>query len=299
MPTEYSGEINKTLFVINPISGDINKDEQVNQIKKVMKDYNQPIEFYFTTGKNDEVKIEKLIHENNYRKVVAVGGDGTCNTVARVLMHTETAMGILPRGSANGLATELEIPNNIDESLNIISNEKTRKIDVLSLNDEHISLHLSDLGFNARVVQRFEKGNTRGLFGYVKHFFDEVGKAEPATFIIKFENKTKKKKAFMLVVANASKYGTGAVVNPDGSIDDGRFEVIVFRPNSMMQFLKLVVPFFIRQIHHLKFVDVYSVDEVVIKNPDRQTLQIDGEIIGQPAEVRVEIIPQSLKVLVA
>jgi YegS/Rv2252/BmrU family lipid kinase len=288
----------KFLFVINPISGDIDKNGLKTEIENFMSEYGQREEFYFTTGEDDKQQISTLIEEKTIETVVAVGGDGTCNLVAQILLNKNIKLGIIPRGSANGLATELELPSNLQESLNLILKGKSRKIDVLQFDKKHISLHLSDIGLNANIIKKFEKGDARGFLGYGKHFFDELGEASPTKFKIEMGDKTITKKAYMIVIANASKYGTGAVVNPKGKLDDGRFEVIVIRPQKMMHFIKMLIPFYTWRIHTLDFIDVYSREVVKIKNYGHQKLQIDGELMGQPERVVVEILPHSLRVII-
>ena len=105
-------------------------------------------------------------------------------------------------------------------------------------------------------------------------------------------------KAFMVVLANASKFGTGAVINPKGKPDDGYFELVILRPQNVSDFLEMLVPFYTRQIHTLDFVDTYKCKKVKIKNPERQNLQIDGEIMGQPLHVNVEILPRCVEIII-
>ena len=288
----------KMLFVINPISGDNDKINLEEEIKAFMKEHHQQVEFYHTTGKDDKKSIQKIIDKQNPSTVVAIGGDGTCNLVAQTVLHTPVKIGIVPFGSANGMAAELDLPANLEDNLNIIINGKSKDVDVLSINNEHISLHLSDLGFNAQLIDAYEKGETRGLLGYAKSFIDNFGDASPAKFEIVYDEKTITKEAFMIVLANASKFGTGAVINPQGKPDDGYFEIIVVRPQNFINFLEMLVPFYTRKIHTLDFVDTYKCKQVKIKNPEKQSLQIDGEKIGQPQQVDVEILPRSLKVIV-
>ncbi len=288
----------KTLFVINPISGDIDKDQLTTEISEFMESVNSSYEFFFTTGKNDKEKIEDKITTLNPETVVAVGGDGTCNLVGQTLLEKPIKMGIIPAGSANGMAAELDLPANVKDSLSIVSGGKTKALDVLKINKKHISLHLSDLGFNAKIINTYEEGEMRGLLGYAKSFIDEFGNARPAKFELHCDEKIINKEAFMIVLANASQFGTGAVINPEGKPDDGYFEVVVVRPQSFMNFLEMLVPFYTGKIHTLDFVDTYRCQHVKIKNTEKQNLQIDGENIGQPLQVDVEILPRSLTILV-
>lgn len=286
------------LFVINPISGDIEKDDLTTEVRNFMKSHHYNIEFLHTTGKNDKQKITDKIKTVQPTTVVAVGGDGTCNLVAQTLLHKSIKMGILPLGSANGMASELNLPKTVEENLELIAKGKSKKIDVLQINDNHICLHLSDIGFNAQLINTYEKSDSRGLFGYTKSFIEEFGNASPAKYEIMLNDATISRNAFMVVLANASKFGTGAIINPEGKPDDGYFELVIIRPQNFAEFLEMLVPFYTRKIHTLDFVDTYKCKQVQIKNPEQQNLQIDGEIIGQPLQVNVEILPRSVELIV-
>ena len=298
MPENRKKEPLDILFIINPISGDIDKSEMKDTISEYLSEYHFSMEFYYTTGKDDANKIARLIDEKQIDKVVVAGGDGTCNMVGSLLLNKNIKLGIIPAGSANGLATELELPDKLEDSLDFIVKGKTKKLDVLRINQDHICLHLSDIGFNAQVIDRFEKGETRGMTGYANSFIGELVETKPSRFKLKYNEKEEDKSAFMIVIANATRFGTGAVINPEGKTDDGKFEVVVLNPQKVIHFLEMIVPFYTQKIHTLDFVDTYSCKQVIIENPEEQNVQIDGENIGQPAEVSVEILPQALKVLV-
>jgi YegS/Rv2252/BmrU family lipid kinase len=288
----------KLLFVINPISGDIEKNDLQDEIRRFMKEHELAVEFFHTTGENDKQKISAKIRELQPSTVIAVGGDGTINLVAQTVINQAIKMGILPLGSANGMASELNLPKTVEENLKLIIKGKSKKIDVLQINDEHICLHLSDIGFNAQLISTYEKSDSRGLLGYTKSFIEEFGNANPAAFEISIEDSTVSQNAFMVVLANASKFGTGAVINPEGKPDDGYFELVILRPQNVSQFLEMLIPFYTRQIHTLDFVDTYKCKKVKIKNPERQNLQIDGEVMGQPLQINVEILPRCVEMII-
>jgi len=186
----------------------------------------------------------------------------------------------------------------VGDALDVVVKGQIKAVDTVILNKEYLSLHLSDIGMNAKMIERFEKDSGRGIWGYVKSFFKEVGEARLSSFELICDQKTVVKNAYMVVIANASKYGTGAVINPKGKINDGFFEVIFVRPYSTWHLLKMIIPFYTRKIHTLAYVDTFTCQNAVIRNFQKQAVQVDGEIIGRPEEVFVEIIPQSLKILV-
>ncbi|MBN2636708.1 MAG: YegS/Rv2252/BmrU family lipid kinase [Prolixibacteraceae bacterium] len=296
MPEQKANEM--ILFVSNPISGDIDKEDLKEEIRDFMKSQHRPEKFYDTTGKNDKENILHAIENYKPSTVVAIGGDGTCNLVAQAVIKKQIKMGIIPLGSANGLATELNLPNKPEENMKLITLGKSKKIDVLNLNNSYISLHLSDIGFNAQMIKTYEEGETRGLTGYIKSFVDEFGEATPAGFEIACDNEIINTEAFMLVIANATKFGTGALINPTGKIDDGYFEIVVVQPQNFSNFLQMLIPFYAGSIHTLDFVKTYKCKKVKIMNREKQNLQIDGEIIGQPKQIDVEIMPRSLEIII-
>lgn len=298
MPEKQIIKQTDLLFIINPVSGNYDNSTLKDKIVEYLSDRNLSLDFYITTGKDDSKKIARLLEEKKIKKVAVAGGDGTCNLVGRLILNKDIKLGIIPRGSANGLATELELLVKLPESLDCIVKGKSKKIDVVRINNQHMCLHISDIGFNARVIDRFEKGEIRGMAGYANSFIGELVNSQPSTFKLNFDGKGEQKRAFMIVIANATKFGTGAVINPEGKPDDGMFEVIVVNPQKVIHFLEMIVPFYTKKIHTLDFVDTYSCTKALIENPERQNVQVDGENIGQPEKISVEILTQVLEVIV-
>ena len=148
------------LFIINPSSGSKNNIDWEAEIRNYFKQDSYHIEFLILTGKDDAGLISSRIENLCPQKVVAVGGDGTVCLVAGKLLHKSVTLGILPGGSANGMAAELNIPKDINAALDLIVNGKEQKCDVLRINGSQICIHLSDLGLNARLVKYFDKSIT-------------------------------------------------------------------------------------------------------------------------------------------
>lgn len=101
-------------------------------------------------------------------------------------------------------------------------------IDLIRINDQ-LCIYLGDIGFNAFVVKTFETFDARGMWGYIKAAWKVLWRNRCMQVSISTDNESVRRDAAMEVLANASKYGTGAVVDPEGSLDDGLFEVIVMK----------------------------------------------------------------------
>ena len=154
----------KFLFVVNPISGGKQKNDHEEAIRKHFDALPHTIDIFLLDGKNDAQRLKQTLEQLKPHKVIAVGGDGTVSLVAKQVLRTEMQLGIIPAGSANGMARELEIPLTISDALDIVVENNVKKADVILVNKE-VCLHLSDIGLNARLVKYFEEGNTRGKFG--------------------------------------------------------------------------------------------------------------------------------------
>ena len=129
-------EPQKILFVINPVSGGKEKQDWESSIREFFKELPHSIEFYLLTGEQDSSSIKHHINRIQPRKVVAVGGDGSVKLVAEIIRELPVVLGILPAGSANGMAKELNIPLLKEDALNVIVNGKEECIDVIQINHE-------------------------------------------------------------------------------------------------------------------------------------------------------------------
>ena len=161
------------LFVVNPISGGNDKSSFYRFIETEISPQDNPYEIFKTTGDDDEIKLKKLVKKHKPEVIVSVGGDGTLLLVAKVSKNTSSKIALIPFGSANGMSKELNIPKIPDIKLslnpaerfrdcwNIIKKGKSIDVDLLQINKNHYSLHLSDIGLNAKIVKRFEEEKIR------------------------------------------------------------------------------------------------------------------------------------------
>jgi diacylglycerol kinase (ATP) len=177
----------RLLFVVNQGSG--SQDESLSeQIINYFSERDTSIEIFELPRKCNLAQIKQAIDRAKADRVIAVGGDGTLKLVAECLLNTNTPIGIIPAGSANGMAKELGIPMDIEEALRIATEGTPQKIHATLVNDE-LCIHLSDIGFNAYLVKKFDELPTRGMLTYAKS-----GTIEKCRFSLKLANVTSKPK---------------------------------------------------------------------------------------------------------
>lgn len=283
------------LFVLNPVSGGKNKPDFETVIKDYFKELSHSIHFYELTGADDEKNILKRIQEIGPDRVVAVGGDGTVALVGKILITEKIPLGILPGGSANGLAKELNIPVNPQKALDIIVSGKINPFDTIKINEEEMVFHLADLGLNAQIIKYFDESRFRGMVTYTRMLFKALANRRLMKVHLKGDNLDETIAAYMIVIGNASRYGTGAVINPDAATDDGVFEVIVVRRIALSEFIKL---FWSYKSFNPRSVEIFKTTKVEIQSKKGVRFQIDGEYQGKVTKIRAEIVPAALEVLV-
>lgn len=286
----------KLLFVINPISGGIDKEDLDARIVEFCRNEGIEPHFFHTTGEDDANRIWFLSRELRPDAIVAVGGDGTVNLVGTMLIDKNVPLGIIPQGSGNGLSKDLNIPQDFEEALRMLTACNVHAIDTLEINGKP-SLHLSDLGFNALIVKRFDEGDTRGPAAYAWHVAREYVGYQPREYEVVTDGETFKGKAFMIAIANANTFGSNAMINPEGMIDDGQFEVCILEEFPKLEGIGILYQLFNGEIHNSLRSRILQCRRAVILNLEREYLQIDGEIIDSPERVEVVIKPGSLKVL--
>jgi diacylglycerol kinase (ATP) len=287
----------KILFVINPIAGGNDKSNLLNIISDTFNKTNTFYKYYYTSGKADEQNLLQVIKDFNPEIVVAVGGDGTCNLVAGCIINTEIKLAIIPVGSANGLATELNIPKEERAAIELIFQGFSKKIDTIKINNKNC-LHISDIGLNAKCIKRFEKEKIRGLYGYAKQFFRELWYSKPSKYTFMHNDGKFKKKAHVVAIANATKYGTGALINPNGKIDDGKFEICIVKPYPFWSLISIASAIFLGYLDKIKYAEIRSFEKIRIIKKKKITIHVDGEILPDTDVIDAEINKASLNVLV-
>ncbi len=285
----------KILLVINPISGGSGKEQLMEEINELLKTHRVPFTTYETTGDNDEAHIGKILESQHIKNVLVAGGDGTIQMVAKSIGEKEIAMSLIPAGSANGMASNLNLPDSVTEQIEIALGDAYIMMDVIAIND-HLCLHIADLGINATLIKNYDNSAIRGKLGYAIQTIPTLIESDlPYQFSLELNEKTIKTEGVMIAIANAKQFGTGAVINPDGKMDDGRFEVLIFKNLGIINILKTLDEDSQRDP---EFVECFSTKKVTITCEKPVFFQIDGEFMGNVTHVSAVVLPTKLKLMV-
>ncbi|MFB9078989.1 diacylglycerol/lipid kinase family protein [Flavobacterium procerum] len=281
------------LFIVNPISGDLDKSDLVEAAQEFAAVHNMNLNVYETTGKNDIKNIQTLYNEFQPERIVVAGGDGTIKMTAEAMEDHDVIIGIIPAGSANGLSVDLNLPATVEENLKIAFLHHYIEMDMICINGKK-SIHLSDLGLNADLVKNYEQSDLRGFWGYAMQAFTTLkDSGEPFTASITANNETVEHTARMIVVANSQKYGTGVTINPNGAMNDGKFELVILKSLDLLLIGKIITG---NMPIDSDDIVIISTDKADIKTNQPVNFQIDGEYCGAQTSLEIHILHKQLKI---
>jgi lipid kinase, YegS/Rv2252/BmrU family len=291
----------RILFIINPISGTSRKGKVVNAIKRRIDHQRFAVEIRYTEYAGHAVEIAREAAEAGFDIVVAVGGDGTINEVARSLVHTQTALAIVPSGSGNGLARHLLIPMDIEKALDIINANVVTDLDYGLINDKPFFCTCG-VGFDAFISLKFAEANTRGLKTYVEKTLTDGLTYKPETYRIQIggesEGEMQEVDAFLIACANASQYGNNAYIAPDASMKDGLMDVIVLEPFSILEAPIVAMQLFQRTLPHNSHVKTFRTNRLLIERTTAGPAHCDGDPYETTARIKVELVPAGLRAII-
>jgi len=286
----------KILFIVNPNAGKKISDQIINTIRSTF-----PQNIYYQVAvwkdKNNFDEITSLLKTEGYTDAVAVGGDGTVNQVAKSILGTNIALGIVPIGSGNGLARSLGLSVNIEEAVAQIAKGRTATIDHGTVNKTPFFC-TSGIGFDAHIGNLFATSVKRGLQSYVKITIAELFRYRAKTYTLSFNNQEIRRKAFLITVANAGQYGNDFYIAPQANMQDGKFHVVVLKPFNPVTVVGIMTQILRRKAHLSSSIETYVTDRITITRDGKDTIHFDGEPAMEGNSVVFENNPSSLRVIV-
>ena len=284
-------------FIVNPISGTKSKDALPLLVKQLIDDSLYECKIIKTEYAGHAAELASQCVNDHIDICVAVGGDGTVNEVARSLAHSETALGIIPCGSGNGLARHLCLPMDMKQALQVINAGKTDYFDYGVINDQPFFCTCG-MGFDAYVSLKFAESGKRGLATYVENVLKEGLTYKPDTYIITDESGNHQYNAFLVACANASQYGNNAYIAPEASMQDGLLDVIIMEPFNIIEAAKVGFDLFAKTLKSNKHIKTFQARSIHIHRNESGAVHFDGDPTKMGTDIDVRIEPLGLKAII-
>ena len=287
----------KAVFVINLNSGTSSKAAIPGLIENTIDKEKFDYEIVVTQYAGHASEIASRAKDEGKDIVVAVGGDGTVNEVARAIVHSGTALGIIPCGSGNGLARHLLLPMNVKKAIEVLNECEIHALDYGIING-YPFFCTCGMGFDAFVSQKFAEAGKRGPITYVENVLREGLKYQPETYILQDENGTIKYKAFLISCANASQYGNNAYIAPQASMSDGLMDVIIMEPFDVFEAPQISIDMFNKTLDKSSKIKTFKCRKLHIHRSKPGAIHYDGDPALTGEDIDVELVPNGINIVV-
>lgn len=287
----------KIVFVYNPISGGRRLIPVVPIIERFTNRDLYDFEIVSTDHKGHSTELARQYAAKNYDAVIAVGGDGTVNEVGCGLIGTDTALGIIPCGSGNGLARHLGIPIDPYKAVKWLNKSRFTEIDYGMMENQPFFCTCG-VGFDAKVSDAFSKSSSRGILTYLESIMKEIATYHNETYKLSFDNSSETFEAFFITCANADQWGNNAYIAPTASLQDGLLDVIAAHPFTVIDAPLIAFQLFNRLIDKNPKVDVRKCSRVTITRDSEGPAHFDGEPVMMGKVIHIELVSGGLKVLI-
>lgn len=294
-------KIKNIAFIINPISG---AKETQNAKKKLPKLIMQTLDseqwlpnIAFTEYAGHATELASQYARMGFDAVVAVGGDGTLNEVARGLRGTTTAMGIIPMGSGNGFARHLNIPIRPQRAIEMLNHSEPISVDY-GLANGRLFVSTCGTGFDAVIADHFAGSNRRGFMTYLQNILKDVFSYQPQNYRIVGDGLDVSHKAFLITFANANQWGYEALIAPKASVQDGKMDIMLMSSHALLGSASLALRLFAGSIDDSHFMDTLRAKEVTLIREEAAPFHIDGDPVEMEKDIHIQIVEDGLRVLV-
>lgn len=288
----------KTLLaIVNPISG-IGKQKKIEKVLK--ENLNQDLFDYsvaYTEHIHHGTEIARDAAMKGYDVVVAVGGDGSVNDVISGLKDSDTALGIIPCGSGNGLARNLKLPLMPALAVRVLNQYNKEKIDTIVLNDSHIIASIAGVGFDAFIARLMKSAKLRGFSAYLNLIMREYPSYKEKDYHLVIDDRELDRNAWFITFANSNQFGYNAAVAPKAKLDDGLIDISIV-DKIPLEHVPITGPLVYANHFELsQHVEMFKAHEVHVSGNIDKWVNIDGEGENIGHELHFVNHPHSLKIL--
>jgi len=287
----------KLVFVINPISGAGRGDRVENCLKRYLDHQKFNYSVHRTTRPGDATRLATEAVREGADAVVAVGGDGTINEVARGLVNTEVYLGIIPSGSGNGLALHLKIPVRMKKAIRVINGWRPLKIDTATINDGFF-VSVAGAGFDAMVARKFSRAPRRGFWSYFRITVASYFRYRQKKYRLVIDGMEIERKALLISFANSSQFGNNTSIDPGASLNDGFIDVCIVRKVPFHRIIFMLPLLFLKKFDRTEYVEIFRAREVRVSRKKGKSVHLDGDPVNIGKEFVMKINPQSLFILI-
>lgn len=293
----------KIAFILNPVGG---TNRQRKSLRNTLLDFCKTKDILYSLRVIEEPGQGKILAQEAVRQgydvIVAVGGDGTVNDVAKGVINTSVSLGVIPAGSGNGFARGIGIPLDVKKACSCLLTSQTMIIDAGKVNGEYF-FNIAGLGLDANLAVAYKNKQHGGQRGIAPYFFlslSEYRRFQPAEITLRSHDASSLEQQFspvLIAVANGSQYGGGVKIAPRASLYDGLFDVVIIESATWAQILWHLPKLFNGNFDSVPFSRTLRVPELSIESHRDIIYHVDGEVRSPVRQLHISVCPATLTVL--
>jgi len=289
------------IFLVNPRSG-VQKGKSLEQtITERCEQSKVHFSIEHSRADGDYSSLRKKIETESVTDVVIAGGDGTISTIVAAIRDLPVNIGIIPRGSGNGLALAAGISKDVNKAIDIVFNGNAQPVDAFLIN-EHFSCMLSGIGFDAQVAHEFDRQKKRGLKKYIQLTLKNLQRIKTYRFVIKAKEADLQLRAYFISIANSNQFGNQFTIAPKASLQDGLLDIVAVEKTNIFFVL-------MRILWHIRFgkftgdftkrrgITYFQTAELTITNTDNAPLHVDGDGKPTSSSFHIKVLPAAYSLL--
>lgn len=279
----------RMMLIVNPIAGSVARHDAAGYARQEAELMGYDVTVCETEYAGHATELAQQAVRDNYYSVVACGGDGTVNEVARGVCGSRVVMGIIPLGSGNGLARHLGIPLTVPGAMKVIAEDRVIEADYGEANGRPFFCTFG-LGFDANVTDKFNSHqfNGRGLINYLRAVFEEIISYRPERYTIIADGKAMTEEALLVACCNASQYGNNAFIAPNASLKDGLLDVTIVHKGNLLDTVRAGAEVLTGMVGKSGAVSTFQARHIRIERKSSGPAHFDGEPATLPDIVQVE-----------
>lgn len=283
----------ETVVILNPTAG---SPEHLRSWQERIASIVGDCPVRITSHCGEAEPLARRAVEQGFTRIVAAGGDGTVNHVANGLAGSNCMLGVLPIGTVNVFAMELGLPlHNLQRCWEIVEDTNIRRVDLPSANGKYF-VQLAGVGLDAQVVKETSTAFKRS-FGPLSYLISaaQIAARQPPRLFIQSEHTSLDEGSFVLV-GNGRLYGGPFPFFKHATIDDGVFDVVVFKRLGYLEIIKYLQDVVFSSDINVPEIEYFQTRELHVTCEQDVPVELDGELAGN-CPVDFKIREKALRVL--
>lgn len=285
-------------FIVNPVAGNGRTKEVTKEIEEQLKERKIKYKLVYTEYPGHATELAAKVSEDEFSKVVSVGGDGTLNEILNGLNLKTMSLGIIPSGTGNDLIKCAGIPSDEKQALEVVLDGEEKVIDIGVINHKRF-INVAGFGLDVEVLRETLKFKrfVKGKFAYILGLLTTLISFKPIDLQISIDGEEYHHEAMICAIGNGQYIGGGMKIASLAELEDGLLDIIMIKKISKIKLLYHFPKVFKGAHMGLPWVHYVRGKNVKVLTKNSVFINSDGEISEQN-HPEFKILEKSLHLIV-